>query len=135
MAKCVYCGKPAGLFAQLHPGCVPRPTPPHQTAVGDHPASTVSGQRVERPVARPPVPRFEAVRGERARENPRSGAPRSSLGVLLGIAGGLFFASGLYYLNEPALPGSEVVNYQRLAFGVTYTIVGAIFCAVVWRPR
>lgn len=71
-----------------------------------------------------------------------SRAPLTALGLL-------FFAVGMFYLFNPAAPtdpetavGSlaaalpmRVANLQRLAIGQTFSIVGAIFCAVAWRPR
>jgi hypothetical protein len=52
----------------------------------------------------------------------------------LGIAGGLFFATGMYYLTiAPGL--GDTVNLQRLTMGETFTIVGAIFCGFAWRPK
>jgi hypothetical protein len=68
----------------------------------------------------------------------------------LGIAGALFFLTGMYYLvlapgeAPPAAlsgilgssaEGMRVVNLQRLTMGETFSIVGAIFSGFAWRPK
>lgn len=66
---------------------------------------------------------------------------RAILLVLVGLA---FLAAGLYFLFNPSLPpadpterllGRDIVNVQRLAFGQTFSIVGAILVAAGARPR
>ncbi|HEU4700684.1 MAG TPA: hypothetical protein VFS40_15980 [Gemmatimonadales bacterium] len=70
-----------------------------------------------------------------------SATPCLALGLLF-LAGGFYFLitsgtpvpnTGLEGLGV-ALP-REVVNLQRLAFGQTFTISGAVFLAVGLRPR
>lgn len=56
-------------------------------------------------------------------------------GRVLGLAGALFFATGMYYLLNPAVGNSETINLQRLTMGETFTIVSAIFCGFAWRPK
>jgi hypothetical protein len=57
---------------------------------------------------------------------------------LLGSAGVICMAIGLYLLLVN--PGADtemgvIVNLQKLSIGQTFSIVGAIFIAVQWRPR
>lgn len=72
---------------------------------------------------------------------PESRGPLTLVGLVCG-------AIGLYFLLNPgvsvdtsafgtyggALPDS-IANLHKLALGQTFTIVGAIFLAVAWRPR
>jgi hypothetical protein len=61
--------------------------------------------------------------------------------IVLGL---IFLAVGLYFLFNPGVPvddalgatlGHTVVNLQRLAFGQSFTVSGAIFLAIALRPR
>jgi hypothetical protein len=53
----------------------------------------------------------------------------------LGILGIVASCAGLYYLFNPAAPGTNIANMQLLAFGETFTIAGSILIAAQWRPR
>jgi hypothetical protein len=56
-------------------------------------------------------------------------------GRVLGLAGAVFFALGMYYLLNPAVADSDTINLQRLTMDETFTIVGAILSGFAWRPK
>jgi hypothetical protein len=54
----------------------------------------------------------------------------------MSIFGGVLFLAGLYFLVNPAASNNaDVVNLQKLAWGQSFTISGAVFLAIALRPR
>ena len=59
-------------------------------------------------------------------------------GSVLGWSGAVMMLVGLYFLFRPVggeVLGQEIVNFQKLTIGETFTISGAVFLAAALRPR
>jgi len=63
------------------------------------------------------------------------GSPGGGAIAVLTVLGLLASGIGLWYLFNPSVGPSEVVNLQRLTMGETFTIAGALFLGAAWRPR
>jgi hypothetical protein len=54
----------------------------------------------------------------------------------MSLFGGVLFLAGLYFLFDPSASGSsEIVNLQKLTWGESFTISGAVFLAIAHRPK
>ena len=66
------------------------------------------------------------------------GAPenqaRGSEGLCL-VLGAVLIGLGIYFLLQPGVGDSGVINLQRLTWGEAFTISGSIFLAAGLRPR